>query len=68
LFTIRANHPNFPGVNFFVAPDALVNCDPQILLVVKTDPRKSASPFISAGTRFYRRSMDKTSGKNPELQ
>ncbi len=34
LLTIRADNPHFGGLNFVVAPYALVNCDTKILRII----------------------------------
>jgi hypothetical protein len=54
LFTVRADYPHFGGLDFIVAPDALVNCDTQILHKFNNlslrRPQQSAA--ATAGTRF----------------
>ena len=31
LFTFRVDHPDFVGIDLFVSPYALCNCDPSVL-------------------------------------
>ena len=54
LLTIRAYNPHFGGLDFIVAPDALCNCDTQILQKFNNLPlsRPQLSAAATAGTRF----------------